>query len=165
MRRVVVTGLGLVTPLGASVKESWSRLIDNQSGASNITRFDASQMTARVACEVKAGDGSGWTFNPDDWITPKEQRRVDQFIIYGVAAAAQAVADAGWEDPSEEDKLRTGVIIGSGIGGLPGIQEASIILHERGPRRVSPYFIPGRLINLVSGHVSIRYGYKGKSVV
>ena len=161
MRRVVVTGLGLVTPLGASVKESWDRLIDNQSGASNITRFDASQMTARVACEVKEGDGSGWTFNPDHWITPKEQRRVDPFIIYGVAAAAQAVADAGWEDPSEEDKLRTGVIIGSGIGGLPGIQEASITLHERGPRRVSPYFIPGRLINLVSGHVSIRYGYKG----
>ena len=161
MRRVVVTGMGLVTPLGASVKEAWSRLIDSQSGAGNITRFDASEITARVACEVKGGDGSGWTFNPDDWMTSKEQRRVDLFIIYGMAAAAQAVTDAGWEDPSDEEKLRTGVIIGSGIGGLPGIEEASIILHERGPRRVSPHFIPGRLINLASGNVSIRYGYKG----
>jgi 3-oxoacyl-[acyl-carrier-protein] synthase II len=161
MRRVVVTGMGLVTPLGASVKEAWGRLIDSQSGAGNITRFDASKMTARVACEVKGGDGSGWTFNPENWMTPKEQRRVDPFIVYGVAAAAQAVSDAGWDDPSDEEKLRTGVIIGSGIGGLPGIEEASITFHERGPRRVSPYFIPGRLINLASGNVSIRYGYKG----
>lgn len=153
--------MGLVTPLGASVKEAWSRLIDGQSGASNITRFDASEIPARVACEVKQGDGSGWTFNPEQWMTPKEQRRVDQFIIYGVAAAAQAVADAEWENPSDEEKLRTGVIIGSGIGGLPGIEEAAITLHERGPRRVSPHFIPGRLINLTSGNVSIRYGYKG----
>ena len=161
MRRVVVTGMGLVTPLGASVKEAWSRLIDGQSGAGNITRFDASKISARVACEVKPGDGSGWTFNPERWMTPKEQRRVDRFIIYGVAAAAQAVSDAGWDNPSDEEKIRTGVIMGSGIGGLPGIEEAAITLHERGPRRVSPYFIPGRLINLASGNVSIRYGYKG----
>ena len=161
MRRVVITGMGLVTPLGASVKETWSRLIDGQSGAGTITRFDASGISARVACEVKPGDGSGWTFNPEIWMTPKEQRRVDLFIIYGVAAAVQAVTDAGWENPSDEEKLRTGVIIGSGIGGLPGIEEAAITLHERGPRRVSPHFIPGRLINLASGNLSIRYGFKG----
>ncbi len=161
MRRVVITGLGMVTPLGSSVKETWSRLVNAESGAGQITRFDISEYTAKVACEVKLGDGTGGTFNADDWMPPKEQRRVDPFIVYGVAAAMQAVADAGWEEPSEEEQLRTGVSIGSGIGGLPGIAEAAIVLHERGPRRVSPHFIPGRLINLVSGRVSIKYGFRG----
>lgn len=161
MRRVVVTGLGLVTPLGADVETTWSRLIGAESGAGPITRFDASDYTCRIACEVKYGDGTNGTFDPDKYLTPKDQKRVDPFIIYGVAAAVQAVEDAGWADPGEEECLRTGISIGSGIGGLPGIAEAAITLHERGPRRVSPYFIPGRLINLVSGQVSIRYGFKG----
>ncbi|MCH8861629.1 MAG: beta-ketoacyl-ACP synthase II [Proteobacteria bacterium] len=161
MRRVVVTGLGMVTPLGCGVDETWSRLVNAESGAGQITRFDITDYRAKVACEIKFGDGSDGTFNPDDWMEPKQQRRVDPFILYGVTAAAQAVADAGWENPSEEEQLRTGVSIGSGIGGLPGIAEAAITLHERGPRRVSPHFIPGRLINLVSGQVSIKYGYRG----
>ena len=161
MRRVVVTGLGMVTPLGNSVEASWSRLVNAESGAGQITRFDISEYKAKVACEIDFGDGSDGTFNPDVWMEPKIQRRVDPFIVYGVAAAMQAVADAGWENPSEEEQLRTGVSIGSGIGGLPGIAEAAIVLHERGPRRVSPHFIPGRLINLVSGHVSIKYGFRG----
>ncbi|MEE8371794.1 MAG: beta-ketoacyl-ACP synthase II [Sphingomonadales bacterium] len=161
MRRIVVTGMGLVTPLGASVKEAWGRLIESESGAGLITHFDTSDIKAKVGCEVKVGDGSGLTFQPDDWMSPKDQRRVDPFILFGVAAAIQAVADAGWEDPSDEEKLRTGVMIGSGIGGLPGIESASITLHEKGPRRVSPFFIPGRLINLVSGNLSIRYGFRG----
>lgn len=161
MRRVVVTGLGLLTPLGCGVEESWSRLIDGDSGARKISRFDASLMACRIACEVVRGDGSNGTFNPDDWMTPKAQRRVDPFIVYGMAAAQQAVKDAGWEDPGDEECERTGVMIGSGIGGLPGIAEAAITLHERGPRRVSPHFIPGRLINLVSGNLSIQYGFRG----
>ncbi len=161
MRRIVVTGMGLVTPLGASVKEAWGRLIESESGAGLITHFDTSDIKAKVGCEVKVGDGSGLTFQPDDWMSPKDQRRVDPFILFGVAAAIQAVADAGWEDPSDEEKLRTGVMIGSGIGGLPGIESASITLPEKGPRRVSPFFIPGRLINLVSGNLSIRYGFRG----
>ncbi len=161
MRRVVVTGLGMVTPLGCGVDATWSRLVNAESGAAQITRFDIADYPAKVACEIKFGDGSDGTFNPDDWMEPKLQRRVDPFILYGVTAAAQAVADAGWENPSEEEQLRTGVSIGSGIGGLPGIAEAAITLHERGPRRVSPHFIPGRLINLVSGQVSIKYGYRG----
>lgn len=161
MRRVVVTGLGLVTPLGGNVDATWSRLTEGQSGAGRITRFDPTDYTCKIACEVKSGDGEGMTFNPDTHMEPKQQRRVDPFIIYGVNAACEAVEDAGWTDPGEEECLRTGVMIGSGIGGLPGIEEASVILHERGPRRVSPHFIPGRLINLVSGNVSIKYGYKG----
>jgi 3-oxoacyl-[acyl-carrier-protein] synthase II len=161
MRRVVVTGLGLVTPLASSVAETWDRLIAGESAGRPITRFDVSEIAARVACDVVRGDGTNGTFNPDDWLSPKEQRRVDDFIIYGMAAAIQAVQDSGWMPEDEEDRERTGVLIGSGIGGLPGIEEASIICHEQGPRRVSPFFIPGRLINLVSGHVSIRYGFKG----
>lgn len=161
MRRVVVTGLGMVTPLGCGVEETWSRLVNAESGACQITRFDISEYTAKVACEIKFGDGSDGTFDADAWMPPKEQRRVDPFIVYGMAAAMQAVADAGWENPTEEEQLRTGVSIGSGIGGLPGIAEAAIVLHERGPRRVSPHFIPGRLINLVSGRVSIKYGFRG----
>ncbi len=160
MRRVVVTGLGLVTPLANGVEASWRRLLAGQSGAGPITLFDASEMASRIACEVPRGDAED-AFNPDDWMEPKEQRRVDDFIVYGVAAAQQAVADAGWTPDGREDQNRTGVMIGSGIGGLPGIEEASINLRDRGPRRVSPFFIPGRLINLVSGHVSIKYGFRG----
>lgn len=161
MRRVVVTGLGLLTPLACGVEETWSRLINSESGAGPITRFDASDQTCRIACEVKSGDGTNGTYNADDWVEPKMQRRFDDFITYGLTAAQQAVEDAGWDNVTEEQGLRTGVMIGSGVGGLPGIQEASITYHERGPRRVSPHFIPGRIINLVSGNLSIKYGFKG----
>ena len=160
MRRVVVTGLGMVTPLACGVEETWRRLIDGQSGAGPITRFDASRLATTYACEIPRGDGSDGTFNPDDWMEPKEQRKVDDFILYGMAAAQQAVEDSGWT-PGEEGKLRTGVMIGSGIGGLTTIAETAVTLKERGPRRVSPFFIPSALINLVSGQVSIRYGFKG----
>ncbi len=161
MRRVVVTGLGLVTPLASGVEETWSRLLDGQSGAGPITRFDASNMATNYACEVPLGDGSDGTFNPDDWMEPKERRKVDDFILYGMAAADQAVADSGWTPEDDESQWRTGVLIGSGIGGLSSIADTSITLAERGPRRVSPFFVPGALINLISGQVSIRYGFKG----
>tara|TARA_R110000850_G_scaffold70969_3_gene156797 strand:+ start:112 stop:1371 length:1260 start_codon:yes stop_codon:yes gene_type:complete len=160
MRRVVVTGLGMVTPLASGVEETWRRLIDGESGAGPIMRFDASHLATTYACEIPRGDGSDGTFNPDDWMEPKEQRKVDDFILYGMAAAVQAVEDSGWQ-PGEEGKLRTGVMIGSGIGGLQTIAETAVLLKERGPRRVSPFFIPSALINLVSGQVSIRYGFKG----
>ena len=161
MRRVVVTGLGMVTPLACGVEETWSRLLAGQSGAGTITRFDSSNVVTQYACEIPMGDGSDGTFNPDDWMEPKEQRKVDDFIIYGMAAAVQAVRDAGWDDISEEEKLRTGVMIGSGIGGLNSIAETAVLIKEKGPKRVSPFFIPGALINLVSGQVSIRFGFKG----
>ncbi len=161
MRRVVITGLGLVSPLASGVEESWSRLLAGESGAGPITRFDASNVATTYACEVPYGDGTNGTFNPDDWMAPKEQRKVDTFIIYGMAAAQQAVEDAGWTPEDEEDRLRTGVLIGSGIGGLNSIAETAVLIKEKGPRRVSPFFIPGALINLVSGQVSIRYGFKG----
>ena len=161
MRRVVVTGLGLVTPLACGVEETWSRLIAGQSGASLITKFRTDDLPTKIACQVPRGDGSDGSFNPDQWVDAKEQRRMDDFIIYGLAAAKQAVRDSGWEPKSEEERERTGVLIGSGIGGLTGIEEASILVHERGPRRLSPFFIPGRLINLVSGYVSIEHGFKG----
>jgi len=161
MRRVVITGLGLVTPLASGVEETWSRLLAGQSGAGPITRFDPANVQTTYACEVPRGDGSDGTFNPDDWMEPKDQRKVDDFILYGMAAATQAVRDAGWENPSEAEKLRTGVMIGSGIGGLSSIAETAVLIRERGPRRVSPFFIPGALINLASGQVSIRFGFKG----
>ncbi|HEX4270996.1 MAG TPA: beta-ketoacyl-ACP synthase II [Rhizomicrobium sp.] len=161
MRRVVVTGLGLVTPLACGVEETWSRLIAGQSGASLITKFKTDDLPTKIACQVPRGDGSDGTFNPDQWVDAKEQRRMDDFIIYGLAAAKQAVIDSGWEAKTDEDKYRTGVLIGSGIGGLTGIEEASILVHEKGPRRLSPFFIPGRLINLVSGYVSIEHSFKG----
>ncbi|MEO8300602.1 MAG: beta-ketoacyl-ACP synthase II [Rhizomicrobium sp.] len=161
MRRVVVTGLGLVTPLACGVEETWSRLIAGQSGASAITKFKTDDLPTKIACQVPRGDGSDGTFNPDQWVDAKEQRRMDDFIIYGLAAAKQAVCDSGWEAKSLEDQYRSGVLIGSGIGGLTGIEEASILVHEKGPRRLSPFFIPGRLINLVSGYVSIEHGFKG----
>ena len=161
MRRVVVTGLGLVTPLACGVEETWKRLLAGQSGAGPITRFDASRVTTTYACEVPFGDGSDGTFNPDDWMEPKERRKVDDFILYGIAAATQAVTDSGWMPEDEDSRLRTGVMIGSGIGGLQSIQDTTLMMAEKGPRRVSPFFIPGALINLISGQVSIRYGFKG----
>jgi 3-oxoacyl-[acyl-carrier-protein] synthase II len=161
MRRVVITGLGLVTPLGTGVDVTWQRLLAGRSGAGTITRFDASHLATTYACEVKRGDGSDGSFNADDWMEPKEARKVDDFILYGMAAATQAVRDAGWMPETEEDRLRTGVMIGSGIGGLSSIADTAVLLKEKGPRRVSPFFIPGALINLVSGQVSIRYGFKG----
>jgi 3-oxoacyl-[acyl-carrier-protein] synthase II len=161
MRRVVITGLGLVTPLACGVEETWTRLLAGQSGASLITKFRTDDLPTKIACQVPRGDGADGTFNPDQWVDAKEQRRMDDFIIYGLAAAKQAVTDAGWEARTEEDKQRTGVLIGSGIGGLTGIEEASILVHEKGPRRLSPFFIPGRLINLVSGYVSIAHQFKG----
>jgi 3-oxoacyl-[acyl-carrier-protein] synthase II len=161
MRRVVVTGLGLVTPLACGVEDTWSRLLAGQSGASAITKFRTDDLPTKIACQVRRGDGTDGTFNPDQWVDAKEQRRMDDFIIYGLAAAKQAVADSGWEARSEEDKERTGVLIGSGIGGLTGIEEGAVLIHEKGPRRLSPFFIPGRLINLVSGYVSIEHGFKG----
>ena len=161
MRRVVVTGLGLVTPLACGVEESWSALLAGKSGASAITKFKVDDLPTKIACQVPRGDGAAGTFNPDQWVDPKEQRRMDDFIIYGLAAAKQAVVDSGWEPKTEEDRYRTGVLIGSGIGGLAGIEDASILVHEKGPRRLSPFFIPGRLINLVSGYASIEHGYKG----
>lgn len=161
MRRVVVTGLGLVTPLASGVEETWTRLLAGESGAGPITRFDTEGLATTYACEVPYGDGTDGTFNPDDWMEPKEQRKVDTFILYGMAAATQAIRDSGWEPRSEEDKERTGVMIGSGIGGLNSIADTAVLIKEKGPRRVSPFFIPGALINLVSGQVSIRFGFKG----
>ncbi|WP_298494153.1 beta-ketoacyl-ACP synthase II [uncultured Maritimibacter sp.] len=160
-RRVVVTGLGMVSPLACGVEETWKRLLDGQSGAGPITRFDASRVATNYACEVPYGDGSDGSFNPDDWMEPKDRRKVDDFILYGLAAAMQAVRDAGLEEVSEDEALRTGVMIGSGIGGLNSIAETALLIHEKGPRRVSPFFIPGALINLISGQVSIKYGFKG----
>ncbi|MGH1424712.1 MAG: beta-ketoacyl-ACP synthase II [Pseudooceanicola sp.] len=161
MRRVVVTGLGMVSPLACGVEETWSRLLAGQSGAGTITRFDASHLATDYACEVPVGDGTDGTFNPDDWMAPKERRKVDDFILFGMAAADQAVRDAGWDDIDEAEKLRTGVMIGSGIGGLNSIAETAVVIKERGVRRVSPFFIPGALINLISGQVQIRFGFKG----
>ena len=161
MRRVVVTGLGLVTPLADGVEASWSRILGGQSGAGPITGFDASRLVTQYACEVPLGDGSDGTFNADTYMEPKEQRKVDTFILFGMAAAQQAVEDAGWTPTDKEDLERTGVLIGSGIGGLNSIANTAIMMNEKGPRRVSPFFVPGALINLISGQVSIRYGFRG----
>ncbi|MEW6254461.1 MAG: beta-ketoacyl-ACP synthase II [Pseudomonadota bacterium] len=161
MRRVVVTGLGMVTPLACGVEPSWRRLLDGQSGASFVERFDVSDLPCKIACTIPRGDGSDGTYNPDDWMEHKEQRKVDEFIVFAMAAAQQALDDANWHPTSYEDQISTGVLIGSGIGGIEGIAEASLILKERGPRRISPFFIPGRLINLAGGYVSIAHGLKG----
>jgi len=161
MRRVVVTGLGLVTPLADGVEESWERILDGQSGAGTITGFDPSRLTTQYACEVPLGDGSDGTFNADKYLDPKEQRKVDTFIIFGMAAAQQAIEDSGWTPEDREDLERTGVMIGSGIGGLNSIANTAVMMAEKGPRRVSPFFVPGALINLISGQVSIRYGFRG----
>ena len=161
MRRVVVTGLGLVTPLACGVEQSWSRLLAGQSGARAITTFKVDDLPARIACTVPVGDGTNSTFNADQWLDSKEQRRVDHFITFGLAAAQQAVEDSGWTPETEEERDTSGVLMGSGIGGLNGIAEAAILLHEKGPRKISPFFITGRLINLLSGYASIRFAFKG----
>lgn len=160
MRRVVVTGLGLVTPLGGDVETSWSNIVAGKSGAGPITRFDASDQKCRIACEVKPADHE-YGFDPDKRVDSKVRRQVDPFIVYGIDAAGQAIEDAGLADMSEEDRLRAGCSIGSGIGGLPGIEKESLVLAEKGPGRVSPHFVHGRLINLISGQVSIKYGLMG----
>ena len=161
MRRVVVTGLGMVTPLGCGVEITWQRLLAGQSGARRVESFDVSDLPAKIACQLPRGDGSDGTFNPDQWMEPKEQRKVDDFIVYAMAAARQALDDADWHPVSYDDQCATGVMIGSGIGGLQGIAETALLMQERGPRRVSPFFIPGRLINLAGGYVSIEHGLKG----
>jgi len=161
MRRVVVTGLGLVTPLGSGVEASWRRLVAGESGLGAIQKFDVSDLPAKVAGTVPRGDTAQGLFNADDWVPPKDQRKMDEFIVYGVAAGEMAIADSGWVPQTDEQRERTGVMIGSGIGGLQAIYEGSITLKEKGPRRISPFFIPSALINLVSGHVSIKHGFKG----
>jgi 3-oxoacyl-[acyl-carrier-protein] synthase II len=161
MRRVVVTGLGMVTPLGSGVEPTWANLLAGKSGAVQITDFEVSDLACRIACQIPRGDGSDGTFNADQWMEPKEQRKVDPFIVYAMAAARQALEDADWHPKSYEDQCASGVLIGSGIGGIGGIYEASVTLLERGPRRVSPFFIPGRIINLAAGYVSIEHGLKG----
>ncbi len=161
MRRVVVTGLGLVTPLADGVEESWSRILAGKSGGGPITTFDPEGLATTYACEVPRGDGSDGTFNADAYMAPKEQRKVDTFVMFGIAAADQAVRDAGWMPEDKESLERTGVLIGSGIGGLNSIASTTILMEEKGARRVSPFFVPGALINLMSGQVSIRYGFKG----
>jgi len=161
MRRVVITGMGMVGPLGMGVEHSWKRLIAGESGAARVSRIDVSDIASQIACEIPRGDGSNGTFNPDQWMDPKDQRKVDEFIVYGLAAAGEALRDANWAPESHEDQTRTGVLVGSGIGGIGGIYDASVTLLEKGPRRISPFFIPGRIINLASGYISIAHGLKG----
>ena len=161
MRRVVVTGMGLVTPLGIGLERNWRSLTEGQSGIRAIQSFEVSDLPSKIAGQVPRGDTASGLFNADDWVAPRDQRKMDGFIVFALAAAAQAVEDAGWLPNSEEACERTGVMIGSGIGGLPGITEGALTVHERGPRRLTPFFIPANLINLASGHVSIRYGFTG----
>jgi 3-oxoacyl-[acyl-carrier-protein] synthase II len=161
MRRVVVTGLGMVSPLADGVEATWERLLAGESGAGMIEKFDTSNVVTKYACEVPLGDGTNWTFNGDAYLEPKERRKIDDFILFGLAAAQQAVQDSGWMPVADADRERTGVMIGSGIGGLQTIAETALLIDKKGPRRVSPFFIPGALINLVSGQVSIKYGFKG----
>jgi 3-oxoacyl-[acyl-carrier-protein] synthase II len=161
MRRVVVTGLGMVSPLADGVEATWERLLAGASGAGMIEKFDTSNVVTKYACEVPLGDGTNGTFNGDAYLEPKERRKIDDFILFGMAAAQQAVQDSGWMPQADSDRERTGVMIGSGIGGLQTIAETALLIDKKGPRRVSPFFIPGALINLVSGQVSIKYGFKG----
>lgn len=161
MRRVVVTGLGMVSPLACGVEETWQRLLEGRSGAARIENFETSDLPCKIACQIPRGDGSNGTYNPDQWMDPKDQRRVDDFIVYAMAAARQALDDAGWHPKSYDDQAESGVLIGSGIGGIEGIADAALTLRDRGPRKISPFFIPGRLINLASGYVSIEFGLKG----
>lgn len=161
MRRVVITGLGLVSPLAGNVKDSWERLLDGKSGARRITEFEVDDLACQIACRIPVGDGTDGTYNPDLHMEPKEQRKVDPFIIYAMAAADEALDDADWHPQSDEDQINTGVLIGSGIGGIEGIVEAGYTLRDKGPRRISPFFIPGRLINLASGYVSIKHHLRG----
>jgi 3-oxoacyl-[acyl-carrier-protein] synthase II len=161
MRRVVVTGLGMVTPLGCGVEHTWQRLIAGHSGITRVERFDVSDLPARIAGQIPRGDGSSGTYNPDQWMEPKEQRKVDEFIVFAMCAAKQALDDAGWKPQTYDDQIVTGVLMGAGIGGAGGIADTGVVLKERGPRRVSPFFVPGRIINLASGYVSIEHGLKG----
>ena len=161
MRRVVVTGIGLVTPLGANASVTWDRLINGESGITEVTQFDVTDLPAKIAGTVPEGATDLGLFHPDDWLEQKEQRKVDRFILLGMVAASQAVENSGWIAKTSEDQNRTGVIIGSGFGGLQQINDNAIKLNEAGPRRISPFFIPAALINLVSGQVSIRFGFKG----
>jgi 3-oxoacyl-[acyl-carrier-protein] synthase II len=151
----------MVTPLGCGVEATWQRLIAGESGARRIDKFEVADLPAQIACQIPRGDGSDGTYNPDQWMEPKEQRKVDEFIVYAMCAATQAIRDSGWAPKTREQQVRTGVMIGSGIGGIEGIADTAVTLKERGPRRVSPFFIPGRLINLASGYVSIEHGLKG----
>jgi 3-oxoacyl-[acyl-carrier-protein] synthase II len=160
MRRVVITGLGMVTPMACGVEATWRPLLASESAAARVENFDVSDLPCQIAAQVPRGNAPG-AFNPDDWMEPKEQRRVDDFIVYGMSAASQALRDAEWGPKTYQEEIETGVLIGSGIGGLGGIYDASVTLHEKGPRRISPFFIPGRLINLVSGQVSIANNLKG----
>ncbi len=161
MRRVVITGIGAVTPLANGAEESWKNLLAGENAAERIENFNVDDLACKIACQVPRGDGTNGTFNPDYYMTVKEQRKVDDFILYGLAAAKQALNDADWHPESEEDRCATGIVIGSGVGGLKGIGEGEITVRDKGPRRLSPFFIPGRLINLVSGYVSIEHGLKG----
>jgi 3-oxoacyl-[acyl-carrier-protein] synthase II len=161
MRRVVVTGLGLVTPLACGTEQTWQLLLAGKSGIKRIEKFEVADLACKIAGQVRRGDGSDGTFNADDWMEPKEQRKVDDFIIFAMAAATQALNDAGWRPRERDDQIVSGVLIGSGIGGVEGIAETALLLRDRGPRRVSPFFIPGRLINLASGYVSIAHSLKG----
>ena len=161
MRRVVVTGLGMVTPLACGVEETWRRLLACESGINRVDKFEVSDLPCKIAGQIPRGDGKDGTFNPDQWMEPKEQRKVDDFILFAMSAAKQALDDADWHPQSYEDQIMTGVLIGSGIGGIEGIAETALLLQERGPRRISPFFIPGRIINLASGYVSIAHSLKG----
>jgi len=161
MRRVVVTGLGMVTPLACGVEHTWQRLLAGESGIGAIDKFDVSDLPCKIAGQVPRGDGSNGSFNPDQWMEPKEQRKVDDFILYAMSAATQALDDADWHPRDYEDQITSGVLIGSGIGGVEGIAETALLLRDRGPRRISPFFIPGRIINLASGYVSIAHSLKG----
>jgi 3-oxoacyl-[acyl-carrier-protein] synthase II len=161
MRRVVVTGLGMLTPLACGVEETWQRLLACNSGINRVDKFEVSDLPCKIAGQIPRGDGTDGTFNPDQWMEPKERRKVDDFILFAMSAAKQALDDAGWHPESYEDQTMTGVLIGSGIGGIEGIAETALLLQERGPRRISPFFIPGRIINLASGYVSIAHSLKG----
>ena len=161
MRRVVVTGLGMVTPLACGVEPTWQRLLNAESGVRCVDRFDVSDLPARIAGQIPRGDGSDGTYNPDQWMEPKEQRKVDEFIVFAMCAARQALDDAGWNPQSYEDQVATGVLVGAGIGGAGGIADTGVLLKERGPRRVSPFFVPGRIINMAAGYISIEHGLKG----
>ena len=161
LRRAVITGIGLVTPLGANTEASWVNLLRGESGIKPVQNFDVTDLPAKIAGTISQSEDDRDAFRPDDWLEPKEQRKIDRFILLGLVAATQAVNDSGWEPKTEEEQTKTGVIIGSGIGGLQQIYDNSIKLKEAGPRRISPFFIPAALINLVSGHVSIKFGFKG----
>jgi 3-oxoacyl-[acyl-carrier-protein] synthase II len=161
MKRVVVTGMGMLTPLGCGAEVTWQRLIKGESGARRVETFDVSDISCQIACTIPRGDGSNGTFDADKWMEPKEQRKVDEFIVFAMCAVRQALDDAGWRPQSYEDQTRTGILVGSGIGGIEGIASTAITLHEKGPRRVSPFFVPGRIINLASGFASIEFGLKG----